>query len=228
MNKKLIGGTAAALAAAAVTTTLWHSPDAVNGIFANGFDPPAACPVQRQMRGEVFFGVAPAVRFYQPLEKWGDLWGFGWTCPRVGGTCVDVASFPQILGAQPVLKAETAKYVALPFTTAGVGAMTAGAFKPSPSAGTPGLLLRMTISPQCGDFDSNSAWLSTHPKCTQDVAIEQTFKWTTAPSANVCSFNEGGTVDPNKTWYINMKTIRCNDKTGPQMPAICDLNILHQ
>jgi hypothetical protein len=190
--------------------------------------------VARQTRGDVLFGVHPSVVFSQPLLKWGDLWGFGWTCQMdPNGACATVLDFPFILGSQPVLKAETAKYVSLPFTTAGllgiVPPMTSGAFKPSSSAGTPGTVIRMSISDRCGDFDPNGPFLSGHPKCMKDVRIEQTFLWTTAPSANVCSFRDAaGVVDPNKTWYVNLQVLECDYRAGDDLPAICRLNVLNQ
>jgi hypothetical protein len=87
----------------------------------------------------------------------------------------------------------------------------------------------MSISDRCGDFDPNGPFLSGHPKCMKDVRIEQTFLWTTAPSANVCSFRDAaGVVDPNKTWYVNLQVLECDYRAGDDLPALCRLNVLNQ
>jgi hypothetical protein len=234
-HARFLPGTVAAIACALLllpTTNVRADPDQV---YVDGFervDCSVTAGMPRQESGLVYFGNIPGVHFNQPLEKWGDLWGFRYTCsPDGNGTCEDVADFPNELGSQPVLLANTSQFVALRFTAAGAIAigMTSGSFKPSPSAGDDDTQVRMSISDRCGDFDPNGPFLSSHPKCIKNVAVKNTFLWTTEPSPWSCSLRGAdGQLDPDKTWYVNMKVDRCAGLDGPWLPPQCLINILHQ
>lgn len=175
----------------------------------------------RQMTGDVSFLSNPGRHYIQPLEKFGDLFGFYFDCP--GSTCTQVTPFSGT-NTVPILRANAGAYVALAFTTSTLEPGQTSGYQVVSTSNQVFSVTEWTISPRCGDFDPLSPWLIEHPACHKVLTPKAgAMRWTIAPSALVCRIvGEDGEPDPGRTWYLNFRVLDCD--TSP----MCSVNIKNQ
>src|SRR5690606_19981783 len=194
-------------------------------IFANGFEdqgcgfgvPPLTL---RQLIGDVSFLSNPARHYLQPLQKFGDLFGFYFNCP--GMTCTDVTPFPGT-ATVPILRTSRSGYVALEFNTQHIGAALAG-YQVVSTSNQVFSRTEWSYSDRCGDFDRQGPWLSAHPECIKILQPKNGYnRWTvTSPSAVCQLLNDEGVDDPNRTWWLNFRVLDCDTL------VTCNINVKNQ
>ena len=208
---------AVAIAGMLAMSRISHAePDAV---FASDFE--FRCgfgtDAPRQMSGDVSFISNPGRHYTQPLERFGQLFGFYFNCP--GSTCEDWTPFPGT-NTVPILRTRMDGYVALAFDTSGLNGETFG-YQVVSTSNQVFSVTEWSISDRCGDFDPLSPWLAAHPQCHQYLTPKAgSMRWTIdTTSPNACPIGD----DPSRQWWLNFRVLECETQG-----ATCAVNVKNQ